>query len=75
MTGIHRVDRVPGFLAIYSRPNWLPPSPRLTLRRVLLPPGSGGGGETHSLAGEGAGGGSRFGRRDKYSAWFSLGLI
>jgi hypothetical protein len=46
--------RVPGFPS--SRPNWYPPNPSPTSEYCSPPVGSGGGGEIHSLAGEGGGG-------------------
>jgi hypothetical protein len=49
----HRVDRVLGFFS--SRPNWdLPPIP--SPAGEYVPPFGSGGGETHSLTGEGVGG-------------------
>jgi hypothetical protein len=50
----HRVDRVLGFFS--SRPNWDSPTPSHAGESVPLLWFQGGGGGTHSLAGEGVGG-------------------
>jgi hypothetical protein len=64
----HRVYRVPGFLS--SRPNWLPPPihPQASIAFSPPPPLVPGGG-THSLAGEGTGGGEPI-RRKRQTLWY-----
>ncbi len=54
----HRVDSARLFL---SRPNWDPSTPSPAGERV---PPLGSGGVSHSLVGEGVGGGSQFRRGD-----------
>ncbi len=65
----HRVDRVLGLFS--SRPNWDSPAPHPQASVNPPPPplpwGSGG---AQPLVGEGVGGGSQFGRADRY--WLKL---
>jgi hypothetical protein len=68
---VHRVDRVPGFFS--SRPNWNSPTPSPVGERALPPCGSGGG--THSLVGEGVGGGSQFGRGDGHCGTLGIYVL
>ncbi len=67
MGGMHRANRVSGFLSI--RPNWVPPYP-LTRKRVFLLFSLGPRGRHSPLRGRGWG--TQFRRRDRHSALYSM---
>ncbi len=65
------VDRVPGFLYIYSS-ELAPPPPHPQASVVLLPFRYGGGGGAHTLAGEGGGGAHCYEGTDTHG---TLGIV
>jgi hypothetical protein len=68
---IHRVYRAPGFLS--SRPNWIPLT--TSTASECYPPSFGSKGETHSLAGEGVGGGPNSNEGTDTLVYYNLSLV